>query len=103
MCGGHADEPVASYREGDVVRVRSPEHAIFEEHIGPEQLKSFVLYDPSVIGRSLDKRFRPRLAQARDHGLEIDAGCMGRMALNTDARWTKSLAFQQKKQQPPVA
>ena len=34
MCGGHADEPVASYREGDVVRVRSPEHAIFEERIG---------------------------------------------------------------------
>ena len=34
MCGGCANEPVASYREGDVVRLQSPSHGVPDERIG---------------------------------------------------------------------
>ena len=34
MCGACASEPCASYREGDVVLVKSPSHGVKDERIG---------------------------------------------------------------------
>ena len=53
--------------------------------------------DPSLFTRSLTKRLEPRLRDAQDAGIIIDAACLRRLALYTHEQWHASLASQMKK------
>ena len=50
--------------------------------------------NPRLLGSSLEKRLKPRLAEAQEAGLTIDAKCLQRMAKYTEDRWTTSLEYQ---------
>ena len=55
---------------------------------------ALVVGHPNVLSLSLERRLKPRLQEARGAGIVIDAGCVTRIALFTNEKWSKSLAFQ---------
>ena len=57
---------------------------------------ALVIDRPNLFGYSLEKRLKPRLEDARDAGIVIDSGCLSRIAMYTNDKWQKSLAFQTK-------
>ena len=58
---------------------------------------ALVVQTPSLFSSSLEKRLKPRLECARDAGIMIDAGCLQRIAQQTNDRWHASLLFQARK------
>jgi hypothetical protein len=50
-----------------------------------------------MLGYSLEKRIKPRLAEAQEEGIFIDTRTLNRMACYTEDLWSKSLAFQKTK------
>ena len=64
----------------------------FIEALGSEsEAIALVKRYPRMFTSSLEKRLKPRLEQARDAGIAIDAACLTRMGQYTDEKWMKSL------------
>ncbi|KAL7528731.1 hypothetical protein ACHAWF_008338 [Thalassiosira exigua] len=75
-----------------------PKLNFFIEVLGSElEALALVQRNPSMFSRSLEKRLKPRLEQARDAGIVIDPGCLRRIAMMTNENWSKSLVYQSKR------
>jgi tmRNA-binding protein len=74
-----------------------PTIEFFEDLIGVSDAKGFLMKDPSVIGRSLEKRLKPRLAEVREAGIPLDSGTLSRMAKYTEEKWSASMTYQKKR------
>jgi hypothetical protein len=55
-----------------------------------------IVQDPRLFGASLEKRLKPRLEEAQNVGIVIDAACLRRIAKYTNDKWNASLTFQSK-------
>lgn len=79
----------------------APKLDFYKEVIGDEQSAiSLVMKHPrNVFCSSLESRLKPRLKEAQELGIDINEGLVRRMAVLTDEKWKKSLAYQAKKQQ----
>ena len=71
--------------------------SFFEGLIGVDEAKGLLINDPSLLGRSLDKPLKPRLAEAQEAGIPIDSGLLMRMGMYTEERWSTSIAYQKKR------
>jgi len=68
------------------------------EALGEEaEALSLVIQNPVLFSISLERRLLPRLEEARDAGLVIDAACLRRMGINPEKQWQASIAFQARK------
>jgi mTERF domain-containing protein len=76
-----------------------PTIKFYEDCVGSNAARNLILKDPRVLGASLEKRLKPRLAEAQEAGIFIDTGILKRMANYTEDLWSKSLAFQKTKLQ----
>jgi len=74
-----------------------PTLQFYKDCIGNEAASILVLKKPRVLLSSLEKRLKPRLKEAQEYGIEIDAGCVQRMAIWTERRWHASLLYQEEK------
>ena len=52
---------------------------------------------PALLGVSLEKRLKPRLADCQEAGILIDTGTVQRMAKCTEDNWSNGLAYQKTK------
>jgi hypothetical protein len=68
----------------------------FKECIGDEAAVELVVKYPTLLSYSLENRLKPRYEQAHEIGIEVDAGCLQRMAQLPDEKWLKSLDYQSK-------
>lgn len=69
----------------------------FKECLGEEAGVSFAVKHPTTFTYSLEKRLKPRFEQVQQKGIEIDPGCVHRLAYMTEGRWNVSLDFQSEK------
>jgi hypothetical protein len=74
-----------------------PTIEFFEDLIGVGEVTGFLIQDPSFLGRSLENRLKPRLAEVREAGIPLDSGTLSRMAKYTEEQWSASMAYQEKK------
>lgn len=81
----------------DIETNLSPTLNFYNDWISEDEAKQLVTKNPRMFGASLEGRLKPRLEQARESGVAIDAGCFVRMAQYTEERWQASLAFQERK------
>ena len=52
---------------------------------------AFVIRDPSLLSRSLEKRLKPRLEEAKDAGMIIDSKFLNFIIYRTEDQWAKKL------------
>ena len=66
-----------------------PKLCFLEEELGlsPSEVRASIVSDPSRLGRSLQKRYRPRLEVCRAAG--VDASLVLSYATQTDERFCK--------------
>ena len=57
---------------------------------------AFVIRDPSSLSRSLEKRLKPRLEEARDAGMIIDSTCLNSIMVRTEDQWAKKMLKEMK-------
>jgi hypothetical protein len=74
-----------------------PTIKFYEDCVGLNATRNLILQHPSMISYSLEKRLKPRLAEAQEAGIFIDTGILSLLAKYTDDLWSKSLAFQKTK------
>jgi len=74
-----------------------PKIVFFESLIGVNAAKILLIANPYMLTRSLEKRIKPRLAEAQEAGLPINAAALARIALHTEKRWPASMAYQENK------
>jgi len=74
-----------------------PKITFFESLIGVNAARALLIVKPYVLTRSMEKRIKPRVAEAQEAGLFIDAAALARIAFLTEEKWTASVAFPKKK------
>jgi hypothetical protein len=74
-----------------------PTIKFYEDCVGSDATRTMIAKRPSLLGYSLEKRLKPRLAEAREAGIPIDTGTVQRMAKYTEDKWSNGLAFQKTK------
>jgi hypothetical protein len=62
-----------------------PAIEFFEGMIGVGEVKGFLMKDPSVLDRSLEKWFKPRLAEVQEA-----SGTLSRIAKRPEEQWSAS-------------
>ena len=74
-----------------------PKIEFLEGVIGVDEVKGLLLTNPSVVGRSLEKRLKPRLADLRGAGIPVDRKSLSRLANYTEEQWSTSMEYQEKR------
>ena len=75
-----------------------PTLKFYIEALGSEkEALALVAHTPVLLACSLTKRLEPRLRDAQDAGIIIDAACLTRLAIHTNEQWQASLASKMKK------
>jgi hypothetical protein len=69
----------------------------YEDCAGSVAARTIIVNNPVLFGVSLEKRLKPRLAEAQEAGIPIDTGTLKRIAKNTAENWSSSMAFQETK------
>ena len=52
---------------------------------------AFVRRDPSSLGRSLEKRLKPRLQEAQEAGIIVDSKFLNFIIYRTEDQWAKKM------------
>jgi hypothetical protein len=89
-----AAPPVLGY---NVEANLEPTIEFYEDCVGSNAAIEIIARDPLLLGSSLEKRLKPRLAQVQEAGIPLDTGTITRMAKYTDEQWSIGLAFQKTK------
>jgi len=64
------------------------------DSLGRDEAISFVIKNPSSFGRSLEKRLKPRLEEAKDAGMKIDSKLLYQLIFFTNDKWNDRLELQ---------
>jgi hypothetical protein len=74
-----------------------PAIKFYEDCVGSDATRIMIANVPSLLGCSLEKRLKPRLAECQKAGVPIDTGTLQRIAMMTTEKWSSSIAFQKTK------
>jgi ferric-dicitrate binding protein FerR (iron transport regulator) len=74
-----------------------PSVNFYEDCVGSTAAIRFIVNNPAVLGYSLEKRLKPRLAAAQEAGIPINTGTLSRIAMITAENWSISMDFQEDK------
>jgi hypothetical protein len=74
-----------------------PTFKFYEDCVGSVAARTMIANNPVLFTVSLEKRLKPRLAEAEAAGIPIDTGTLKRIAKYTAENWSSSMAFQETK------
>jgi hypothetical protein len=80
-----------------VVLRLEPTMKFYEECVGLDAARSLIANNARLLGSSLEKLLKPRLAECQEAGIPIDKGAVERMSMLTEKKWSTSMAFQNTK------
>ena len=75
-----------------------PKIELIEGLIGLDEVKKSLMQGSSILGVSIEKRLKPRLAKVQEAGIPTDSsGTLSRMAIYTEEHWSTSVEYQKKR------
>jgi hypothetical protein len=74
-----------------------PTIEFYEDCVGSNAAIQMIAKNPRILGSSLEKRLKPRLAQVQEAVIPLDTATITRMAQYTEKQWSIGLAYQKTK------
>jgi hypothetical protein len=69
-----------------------PTIKFYEDCVGSTAAIHMIVEDPRILGSSLEKRLKPRLAECQEAGIPIDTSTLPRISTLTAEKWSASMA-----------
>ena len=81
------------------IRNLETKFGFLQAQLGESLTVDSIVHTPLLLACSLEARLKPRIAEARDNGIVLDANCLSRISTYPEKKWAASVGYQVRKRE----